>query len=199
MIVAAIGLAGVVVGQQMSRGAAQESHYLQIEEQRRLELRHLLVRLIVDARAQIKEAWVLLPALSQFQSNDFTEFVETDTGRAMRERARRVEEDVTALSLLVPEGALRASLSQLDAALVRDWSDKAVGPVTNKHPPEDGRGRVEAALAHVSDCQLALNEAQREAARYLAAAPHRPPSLAAQWAARLRHVMTRLGRRRTLS
>lgn len=180
LVVGVIGLAGVVVGQQMSRGAAQEQQYLQIEEQRRLEIRRLLVRLIVDARAQIDQAWLLLPMFTKFETSDFTEFVETDTGKAMGERARRTEEDVTALGLLVPDGPLRASLSRLEVALVREWPEKAVGPVTDKKPPEDGRDRLDVAFDHVVECRRALNDAQREAALYLAVPPQRPPSLAAR-------------------
>lgn len=190
VIVGGIGLAGVVVGQQMSRGAAQEAQYLQIEEQRRLEVRRLLVRMIVDARAQIEQAWLLLPAFTKFESKDFTEFTETDTGRAMGDRTRRVEEDVTALGLLVPDSPLRASLGRLEVVLVREWSEKAVGPVTSTKPAEDGRDRIEAAFAHVSECRRALNEAQREAALYLAVSPQRPPSLAARARARLGRVTT---------
>jgi len=177
LVVGGIGLAGVIVGQQMSRGAAQDVQHLQIEEQRRLEVRRLLVRLIVDVRAQIEQAFVLLPMFVRFEFDDFTEFNETDTGRAMGERARRVEEDVTALSLLVPEGQLRLALWRLETGAVREWSDKAMGPVLAKTPPEDGRGRLVVAFEHVRECRSALNEAQREAALYLAVPPQRTPSL----------------------
>lgn len=177
LVVGGIGLAGVVVGQQMSRGAAQEAHHLQIEEHRRLEVRRLLVRLLVDVRAQLEQAWLLLPMYTRFESKDFTEFVETDTGRAMGERSRRVEEDVTALSLLVPDGPLRAALGTLEVRAVREWSDKAVGPVVEKSPPKDGRDRLDVAYEHVRDCRRALNEVQREAALYLAVPPQRPLSL----------------------
>jgi hypothetical protein len=180
LVVGVIGLAGVVVGQQMSRDAAQDAQYLQIEQQRRLEVRRLLVRLLVDVRAQIEQAWVLLPMMTRFEPSDFTEFVETDTGRAMGERGRRVEEDVTALALLVPDGPVRASLARLETVAVREWSEKAVGPVTNKKPPEDGRDRIEVAFEQVRACRLALNDVQREAALYLAVPPQRPPSLRAR-------------------
>jgi hypothetical protein len=180
MVVGVIGLAGVVVGQQMSRGAAHEVQHLQIEEQRRLEVRRLLVRLLVDVRAQIEQAWILLPMFTRFESSDLAEFVETDTGRAMGERTRRVEEDVTALGLLVPDGPLRVTLQRLELAAVRDWSDKAVGPVIEKSPPEDGRDRLDVAFEHVKECRHALNEVRREAARYLAVPPQGSPSLLAR-------------------
>jgi hypothetical protein len=170
----------------MSRGAAQEAQYLQIEEQRWLDVRQLLVRLLVDVRAQLDQAWVLLPAFTKFESKDFTEFVETDTGRATGERNTRVAEDITALALLVPDGPLRASLARLETAAVREWTDNSVGPATNKKPPEDGRDRLEVAFAHAGKCQRALNDVQREACLYLAIPPQRPPSLLAGARARLR-------------
>lgn len=178
LVVGGIGLLGVVLGQQMSRGAAQEAHYLQLEEGRRLEVRRLLVRLIVDVRAQLDQALYLLPMYSKFEASDFTEFTETDTGREMGARSRRVEEDVTALALSVPDGPLRAVLARLEVAAVRDWSEKAVGPVTSNPPPADGRDRLEVAYEHVRTCRRALSDVQREAGLYLAVAPARPPSLA---------------------
>lgn len=69
---------------------------LQIVEQPRLEVRRLLVRGLVDVRAQIEQAWSLLSIYPWCESIDFTEVVETDTGRAKGDRVRRVEEDITA-------------------------------------------------------------------------------------------------------
>lgn len=196
LVVGGIGLAGVIVGQHMARGAAHDAQYLQIEEQRRLEVRRLLVHLLVDVRAQIEQAWILLPMYTRFQSSDFTEFTETDTGRAMGERTRRVEENVTALGLLVPDGPLRATLARLETAAVLEWSAKAVGPVVEKSPPKDGRDRLEVAFEHVRECRRVLNEAQREASLYLAGAPHREPSLlerargrASRWRSRIRRPL----------
>lgn len=98
----------------------------------------------------------------------------------MGERTRRVEEDVTALGLLVPDGPLRVSLARLETAAVREWSDKAVGPVVEKSPPKDGRDRLDVAYEHVRECRRALNEVQREAALHLAVPPQRSPSLLAR-------------------
>lgn len=190
VVVGAIGLAGVVVGQRMSQGAAQQSLYAQIEEQRRLEVRQLLVRFIVDVRAQIDQGWLLFPMFEKFQSSDYTEFVETDTGRAMAERGRRIEEDLTALALLVPDGPLRSAIGRVEIVVVREWGEKAVGPLYSKKLREDGRSPLEAAFTHLGDCSRALNDMQREASLHLVV----PPGPASTWTARLL-VRLRGGRR----
>lgn len=170
-----IGLGGVVLGQHMSREVALDSHRLQLEEQRRLEVRRILVRLIVDMRAQLDHSWILLPMMMRFEETDWHEWVETDSGKANGQRAQRIREDIVALGLLVPDGPLRAALSVLEVEAVRDWPEKAVGPVTNRQPPPHGRDRIDVAFEHVRLCTRALNDVQREASSYLATS-HIPPS-----------------------
>ena len=70
---------------------------------------------------------------------------------------------------------------------MREWSDKAVGPVVEKSPPKDGRDRLDVAFEHVRECRSALNDVQREAALYLAVPPLRRPSLLAGARARRGH------------
>lgn len=171
-----IGLGGVFLGQHMSRDVAHSTQRLQLEEQRRLEVRRLLVRLIVDVRSLVDQAWLLLPMMLQFKSSDWHEWVETDSGKASAERARRLQEDTVALGLLVPDGNLREALARLEVEAVRDWSEKAVAPVSNREPPEDGRDRIDVAYEHVRLCASLLRTVEREAALYLAIPPEELPA-----------------------
>lgn len=179
-----IGLGGVVLGQHMSRSVAQSTQFLQLEEQRRLEVRRLLVQLIIDARAKIDEAWLLLPMMQKFESKDWHEWITTDTGRDGAERNKRMQATIVTLGLSVPDGDLREALRGLEVEAIRDWPEKAVGPVTDRKPPADGRDRLEVAYGHVRVCQKVLTEVQCEAGLCLAVPPEMPPTMLERWKAR---------------
>lgn len=154
----------------MSRGAARNVALLQVEEARRLELRQVLVRLLVEIREQVDEAWDLFPGREGYDSDALLEVINGDLGKGMIARQRRIKEALTAVSLIAPAGPLRMSLLDLEHAALRDWSDKVIGPFTDKPQPSD-QDRINSAFFHLEACYSAISAVEQEGALFLAELP----------------------------
>lgn len=159
-------LAGVALGEWMSRSANRESAERQLNEQRRIELHGDLAELVTDARAKIDAAWFLIPAYWKMSTEDMMDFVNTDTGRLEGERHVRISGNLVRLGLSLADGPLRSALADFEQCMI-DWPDKAMGPVTDRKRKNDFEAVMEG-LAHARASREALNAVQREAALALA-------------------------------
>jgi hypothetical protein len=87
--------------------------------------------LAVVGRGLVESAWIEIPAIGGMEFEDVLEYLETDSGRENAERRRRLNENLTRALLLVGDKEL-ADRTAVLTQRVRDWPEKAVGPVTDK-------------------------------------------------------------------
>jgi Kef-type K+ transport system membrane component KefB len=154
-------LGGVFIGAQLTHRSARDVLMAQLAEERRLELTTLLTDIAVDARGLVETAWIELPALGKMTLDDMLEYLNTDSGRENSERRRRLNENLTRALLLVGDHEL-AKRTAILAQHVRDWPEKAIGPVTEKKSGVrdidavlEGLGHVKVISRAVGDFELA--------------------------------------------
>lgn len=155
-------LGGVALGGGLQHWSSRSTLTAQLQEGQRSELHARLVDLIVDTREKVDVAWSLLPGFAKMQIEDFTEFMDTDSGKAMREREARLGRSRAELVLLLGEGSLRDAFLTLDGCLI-DWPEKAMEPVM-RHGGKDV-DRVIEGFAHVKATQVALTLLEQEASK----------------------------------
>jgi len=146
-VLAVVGtLGGVVFGAQLAHRSATDGLRAQLAEERRREVTALLAEIAVDGHAVIEAGWVEIPAFAGMELHDLSEYADTDSGKRNGERRNRLNE----------------TLAQRTAVLaqhIRDWPEKAVGPVLEK--TVRGRRDTDAILKgfdHLNAIRRALNE-----------------------------------------
>lgn len=158
-------------------------------ESHRAALHGLLAEIIADARDTTDAGFLLMPAFAKFSTDDFVEFADTDSGREMGERHKRLQRNLVRIRLQVADEPLRTALTML-AEAVNNWSEKAVGETLNAK--KSGAKDVDAAIAgmkhvrHTRDLTDALEQVASDLIRTPLSDPPSADKSAATWWRKLR-------------
>lgn len=103
------GLGGVWLTQ---RHVAREAHRGRVEA-RRDEQRQVVSELLIAGRDKVGRYEVLLPAFSKFSTADMNEYIETDTGRELRQINTEMNRALVQASLLVGDSAIAVAIADV--------------------------------------------------------------------------------------
>lgn len=128
VVASGVSVVGVLGGVALTqRYAVREAERGRIEASRR-DARDLIAQLLVDSKAFVDNAWLMVPMLSKMTEADMREFIETDSGREIASRRARLQLQLARVRLLVGESELRTKLIALDT-LLENWAEVVHGPV----------------------------------------------------------------------
>jgi len=129
-------LGGVALGQHLTRQQKREERL----EERRLEQRDVLVDLIDAIEHWAPQAEMASLFFGKATANDVVEYVDTDSGKALRESVRKLVRILVRCRLVVTDDELRPLVLQVVGA-IRRLPDDINGPILDAaergHDPMD--------------------------------------------------------------
>lgn len=137
-----------------------QRHAAQIAREDRLESRRTLIRselatLLVEVRALVSQAWLLIPLMAKAQFDDIAKITETDTGREMGRRNTAIQRSIATLTVVVRDPQIPRPLADLEQC-IEQWPDKATGPALEANP-SNCLPAIEAGFKHVGRTKRAMD------------------------------------------
>jgi len=142
LLTGGFALGGVALAQHFTRRQMREERL----EERRLEQRDVLVDLIDAIEHWAPQAEITSLFLGKATRNDIVEYVDTDSGKALRESVRELERILVRCRLIVTDDELRPLVLQVVGAVHR-LPDEVNGPILDA--AEHGRDPMEFILAGI--------------------------------------------------
>ncbi|MEU0515597.1 hypothetical protein [Amycolatopsis sp. NPDC006125] len=168
----AAGLGGVWLTQRHTAAEARRTR----AEARRVEQRALISEVLTVGRAKLDAALLILPAIGSFTQKDHHEFMDTDSGKGMRESNERFIRALVTANLQVGDPGLLSAIAKVKA-LNDDFASKVMGPALWK----DGPG-WQAGMPHALALGAALDDLEFEAAALMRVPVALPdPALVRAW------------------
>lgn len=162
-----LSLAGVALGGWLERASADRALEAQLREGRRSALHERMAALVAEVRAKVEQGELMVFAYAKMSVDDIARYAtETDSGRQMAEREARISRALTELGLLVGDAELRGALAELERCL-REWPEKANGPVIERKSGQNDIAAIKEGLAHVRETRRAVHRVEVEGTRLL--------------------------------
>jgi hypothetical protein len=142
LIAGGFALGGVALGQHLTRQQKREEHL----EERRLEQRNVLVDLIDAIEHWAPQAEMASLFFGKAAANDLVEYVDTDSGKALRESTRELQRVLVRCRLIVTDDELRHLVLQV-ASAIRRLPDDINAPILDA--AKNGHDPLEPVLASI--------------------------------------------------
>ena len=142
LLAGGLTLGGVALGQHLARQQKLEERL----NERRVEQRDVLVDLIDAIEHWAPQAELTSLFFGKANSNDMVEWVDTDSGKALRESARQLARILVRSRLIVTDDELRPLVLQV-AAAIRRLPDDINGPILDA--AQRGEDPMEFVLASI--------------------------------------------------